>query len=161
MQPIKSTKAVAIQKVNSEGVVTMYTLHFIGDQLSEFEKFVKKFKDNAQLKRDYQIIIYALSKVAKNGAWERYFRPEGKMNDRVCAIPVDSGKLRLYCLRISDQILIIGNGGLKNTRTYEESEELSGYVMDLQKFDGIIKMGVDRGLLYVTETAIEGINNQV
>ena len=83
------------------------------------------------------------------------------MNDRVCAIPVDSGKLRLYCLRISDQILIIGNGGLKNTRTYEESEELSGYVMDLQKFDGIIKMGVDRGLLYVTETAIEGINNQV
>ena len=71
-------KAVAIQKVNSEGVVTMYTLHFIGDQLSEFEKFVKKFKDNAQLKRDYQIIIYALSKVAKNGAWERYFRPEGK-----------------------------------------------------------------------------------
>ena len=83
------------------------------------------------------------------------------MNDRVCAIPVDSGKLRLYCLRISDQILIIGNDGLKNTRTYEESEELSGYVMDLQKFDGIIKMGVDRGLLYVTETAIEGINNQV
>ena len=83
------------------------------------------------------------------------------MNDRVCAIPVDSGKLRLYCLRISDQILNIGNGGLKNTRTYEESEELSGYVMDLQKFDGIIKMGVDRGLLYVTETAIEGINNQV
>jgi len=83
------------------------------------------------------------------------------MNDRVCAIPVDSGKLRLYFLRISDQILIIGNGGLKNTRTYEESEELSGYVMDLQKFDGIIKMGVDRGLLYVTETAIEGINNQV
>ena len=83
------------------------------------------------------------------------------MNDRVCAIPVDSGKLRLYCLRISDQILIIGNGGLKNTRTHEESEELSGYVMDLQKFDGIIKMGVDRGLLYVTETAIEGINNQV
>ena len=83
------------------------------------------------------------------------------MNDRVCAIPVDSGKLRLYCLRISDQILIIGNGGLKNTRTYEESEELSGYVMDLQKFDGIIKMGVDRGLLYVTETAIEGVNNQV
>ena len=154
-------KTIEIKKIDNEGVVTMYTLQFIGDELSEFEKFIKKFKDNAQLKRDYQIIIYALSKVAKNGAWKRYFRPEGKMNDRVCAIPVDSGKLRLYCLRISDQILIIGNGGLKNTRTYEESEELSGYVMDLQKFDGIIKMGVDRGLLYVTETAIEGINNQV
>jgi len=154
-------KTVEIKNVNSEGVVTMYTLHFIEDQLSEFEKFVKNFKDNAQLKRDYQIIIYALSKISKNGALERYFRPEGKVNDRVCAIPVFSGKLRLYCLRISDKILIIGNGGLKNTKTYEESKELSGYVMDLQKFDGIIRKSVDEGFLYVTETEIEGINSQI
>ena len=74
---------------------------------------------------------------------------------------MESGRLRLYCLRISDQILIIGNGGLKNTRTYEESNELSVYVMDLQKFDGIIKKGIDEGLFYVTETEIEGINNQI
>ena len=31
-------KTVEIQKVNSEGVVTMYTLHFIGDQLSEGDR---------------------------------------------------------------------------------------------------------------------------
>ncbi|MCR4878301.1 MAG: hypothetical protein K5901_03200 [Bacteroidales bacterium] len=154
-------KTIEIKKIDNEGVVTMYTLQFIGDELSEFEKFIKKFKDNAQLKRDYQIIIYALSKMTRNGAKERYFRPEGKLNDHVCAIPVESGRLRLYCLRISDQILIIGNGGLKSTKTYEESDELSGYVMDLQKFDGIIKKGVDEGLFSVKETEKEGINNQM
>jgi len=34
--------------------------------------------------------------------------------------------------------LILGNGGKKTTKTYEESEELSGYVMDLQAFDKLL-----------------------
>lgn len=63
---------------------------------------------------------------------ERYFRREGKYADRVYALPTDSGRLRLYCLRLSDKILILGNGGIKATRTYNEDSELNGYVMDLQ-----------------------------
>lgn len=153
-------KKVFVKSIENEGVVTMYTLSFVGNELSEFENFIQKFKDNAELKRDYQIIIYALSKIANNGALERYFRPEGKMNDNVCAIPVDSGKLRLYCLRISDNILVIGNGGVKNAKTYEESEELMGYVIDLQKFDAIIKTGITDGSLIVNKTEIEGLTDK-
>ena len=149
-----------IKNIENKGVVTMYTLQFTGEKLSEFEKFVQRFKDSAELKRDYQIIIYALSKIANNGALERYFRPEGKMNDNVCALPVESGKLRLYCLRITDKILIIGNGGLKKTKTYEESEELWGYVMDLQKFDSLIKSEIANGSLTISETDIEGITEK-
>ena len=33
---------------------------------------------------------------------------------------------------------VLGNGGAKLTRTYEEDTELSGYVMDLQKFDKVL-----------------------
>ena len=138
----------------------MYTLQFTGEELSEYEKFVQRFKDSAELKRDFQIIIYTLSKIANNGALERYFRPEGKMNDNVCALPMDSGKLRLYCLRITDKILIIGNGGLKTAKTYEESEELMGYVMDSQKFDSLIKSEVANGSLTISETDIEGITEK-
>lgn len=153
-------KEITVKNIENEGVVKMYTLQFSDANLSEFEKFVQQFKDSGELKRDYQIIIYALSKISQNGALERYFRPEGKMNDRVCALPVDSGKLRLYCLRITDKILIIGNGGLKTTQTYEESEELLGYVMDLQKFDMLIKNEVDNGSLIISETEIEGITDK-
>ena len=149
-----------VKSIENEGIVTMYTIQFTGEELSEYEKFVRRFKDSAELKRDYQIIIYALSKIANNGALERYFRPEGKMNDNVCALPVDSGKLRLYCLRITDKILIIGNGGLKTTQTYEESEELLGYVMDLQKFDKLIKSEVANGSLTISETDIEGLTDK-
>ena len=153
-------KELTVKNIENEGIVKMYTLQFSDANLSEFEKFVQRFKDSGELNRDYQIIIYALSKISNNGALERYFRPEGKMNDRVCALPVDSGKLRLYCLRITDKILIIGNGGLKTTQTYEESEELLGYVMDLQKFDSLIKKEVANGSLTISETEIEGITDK-
>lgn len=153
-------KELTVKNIENEGIVKMYTLQFSDANLSEFEKFVQRFKDSGELNRDYQIIIYALSRISNNGALERYFRPEGKMNDRVCALPVDSGKLRLYCLRITDKILIIGNVGLKTTQTYEESEELLGYVMDLQKFDSLIKKEVANGSLTISETEIEGITDK-
>ena len=35
--------------------------------------------------------------------------------------------------------MILGNGGVKTTRTYQEDEKLSGYVMDLQRFDELLK----------------------
>ena len=40
-----------------------------------------------------------------------------------------SDKVRLYCLRLSDRILIIGNGGIKESRTYQEEKTLLGYEM--------------------------------
>ena len=60
------------------------------------------------------------------------------MKDSVAAIPIEGGKLRLYCLRISEQIVILGNGGVKTAKTYEEDSKLYGYVLDLQKFEKIL-----------------------
>ncbi|MBR1514543.1 MAG: hypothetical protein IJ622_09665 [Bacteroidales bacterium] len=79
------------------------------------------------------------------------------MKDNVVALSVDSKKLRLYCLRMSDKILILGNGGIKDSRTYEESEELSGYVMDLQKFDELLKQAQENGSIYIEQNVITGI----
>jgi hypothetical protein len=79
-----------------------------------------KFKDNAERNQDLQKILNVLRKILENGALERYFRYEGKMNDRTVALPVLRSKLRLYCLRLSDSVLVVGNGGEKNTQTYED-----------------------------------------
>ena len=73
-----------------------------------------------------------LDKIAEEGALERFFRPEGKMRDSVVALPVLRSKLRLYCLRLSDRILVLGNGGVKNSRTYQEDDSLRGYYRDLR-----------------------------
>ena len=141
--------------------VSLYSICFDGNAISEYESFVQKFKDDATLNTDYKNIILALEKIVAVGAFERFFRPEGKMSDRVAALSIDSRKLRLYCLRISDQILIVGNGGRKDTRTYEESSELSGYVMDLQAFDKMLAEAQKAGSVTIEKNIITGIEGKV
>jgi len=63
-------------------------------------------------------------------------------------------KLRLCCLRLTDKILVLGNGDVKNSRTYEENETLQGYVIDLQKFERLLKQEVRSGNVEITEKEI-------
>ena len=83
------------------------------------------------------------------------------MRDRVAALPIQASKLRLYCLRLSDSVLIVGNGGEKSTKTYEEDPELSGYVINLQKLDELLKSAEQKGTISIEETTIEGIDDKM
>ena len=105
-------------------------------------RFITKFKDDAVRKNDLRIILNQIDAMLLNGVAERRFRPEGKMNDGVCALPVYKSGLRLYCLRLSDSVLIVGNGGVKGSKTYEEDEDLNGYVISMQKLDALLKSDI-------------------
>ena len=137
----------------------MFSICFDESEESEFEKFLNEFKDNATYNRDFNVILLALSKIIDKGALERFFRNEGRMNDNVKALAIDSRKLRLYCLRISDQILILGNGGVKATRTYQEDSKLSGYVMDLQSFDKVLLKAQKSGKVTIEKNMITDIQS--
>ena len=69
--------------------------------------------------------------------------------------------MRLYCLRISEQIVILGNGGVKSTRTYEEDSRLYGYVLDLQRFENILDENVAKGYVRIEERELNGIDDVV
>lgn len=146
---------VELLLVNSSDSCTMYTIQFLSDDKSEFEKFVSKFRNDAILNTDFQTIMRFVQQILSNGALERYFRPEGKMRDSVVALPIIKSKLRLYCLRLTDKILVLGNGDVKNSRTYEDDETLQGYVMDLQKFENLLKQEVRSGNVEITEKEIK------
>ena len=151
-------KILSVEQTEKAG---LFTICFESESTSEFEKFINKFKDDAVCQRDLQIILLSLQRMLEtSGFLERYFRPEGKMKDRVCALPIESGKLRLYCLRISDYVLIVGNGGRKTTKTYEESEELNGYVISLQKLDSLLKMEIKKGNVTIEERVIKGLEEK-
>lgn len=154
-------KTAKIKTIEQTDNVSLYSICFDGNAISEYETFLLKFKEDAKLNEDYKKIIWALEKIVSIGAFERFFRPEGKMNDHVAALSIDSRKLRLYCLRISDQILIVGNGGVKNSRTYQENEELSGYVMDLQEFDKLLIAAQKEGSITIEKNVITGIESKV
>lgn len=146
---------VELYLINEGENCTIYTLQFLRDTESEFEKFISKFIDSAEYSKDYSRIAAIISRIALTGAQERYFRHEGKMNDHVVALPVLASKLRLYCLRLSDKILILGNGGVKKSRTYNEDDTLKAYVMTLQKFEKLLVEGKENGSVTITESYID------
>ena len=141
--------------VNNADGCTIYTIQFLSESDSEFERFYTRFKDDAEYNPDLMRIVALINKIADMGALERYFRPEGKLKDGVCALPVLQSKLRLYCLRLSDKILVLGNGGVKKTRTYNENDTLKGYVLTLQNFEKLIREGEKDGTISITANTIE------
>lgn len=140
--------------VDSGDKCTLYTIQFLSDEQNEFEKFISKFRNDAELNPNFQTIMRFVEQIMDNGALERYFRREGKMSDSVVALPVLKSRLRLYCLRLTDKILVIGNGDVKNSRTYEEDNTLQGYVINLQKFERLLKQEVRTGNVEITERQI-------
>ena len=82
-EKVNCMAGINVKLVDKSDKATLYTICFEGEDISEFEKFLMKFKDNAELRRDYQIILLAVKKILDNGVFERYFRPEGKVKDNV------------------------------------------------------------------------------
>lgn len=150
-------KKATVDLVEQSEKVSFYSISFQMDRTTEFERFLAKFEEEAEFNEDYQKILAALEIILDRGALERYFRPEGTMEDNLCALPIESGKIRLYCLRISDEILILGNGDRKTTRTYQEDRKLLGYALDLQKFDILLKKDIEDGVVTVEERTLKFI----
>lgn len=101
-----------------------------------------------------------MSIILNNGALERYFRPEGSIHDSLCALPIERSRIRLFCLRISDEILILGNGDEKRTDTYEQDARLFGYALDLQKFDTLLRSDIEAGIVTIEEKELTNIEDK-
>ena len=153
-------KKTTVGLVEESEKVSFYSISFQMDRTTEFERFLSKFEEEAALNENYQRILAALEIILDKGALERYFRPEGTMLDDLCALPLESGDIRLYCLRISDEILILGNGDKKTTRTYQEDKRLLGYALDLQRFEKLLKKDIDDGIVVVEERKLIYIEDQ-
>lgn len=128
-------------------MVCMFSPKYDGEKMSEFENFL--LANNAhvhpQLKRSFDAILTAIDKMRETGACERYFRLEG---GNVKAIPLyisfvrvnrTVGKLRLYCLRLSDKILILGGGAVTTAQKNEDDPVLLRFIDDLRDIDQRIK----------------------
>lgn len=56
---------------------------------------------------------------------------------------------------------MIGNGGIKDVKRYEDSRQLLGYVMDLQRFDRLLQAMLESGSIDIEERVLKGVENQV
>ena len=145
-----------IELLESGEKVSLYSPHFEGEQYSEFENFLLKYKD--LYPEDVKQIVYRLDIIKRDGAEDRHFRYEGTRKDRVMALPshLETTSLRLYLLNIEAKILIIGNGGLKETATYEEDVILHKQVKTLQKIGIELKQREQQKVIVIKGTELLG-----
>ena len=127
------------------------------EELSELERFFDKFPEGSEYDEEINVIISWLDKIGEKGALERYFRPEGRYGDGVGVIPIDVGnKLRLYCLRLSDKILVFGNGGIKDAKSWQQSESLAPYVEMLIDTSRFISSRILNGQIVMVDKELFG-----
>ncbi|RYE55045.1 MAG: hypothetical protein EOP48_11030, partial [Sphingobacteriales bacterium] len=113
---------VEVEKYLTLKMVTYYTVRIRGETLSETEKFFQRFNGTAYEKDLGNLRYWLEEKIGKErGATERYFRPEKKAH--ALPPPIPSSDLRLYCYRCSDSIVILGNGGLKESKKAQDSPD--------------------------------------
>lgn len=150
------TQRYYLELIEEHDAVNYYSVHLDEEELSELERFFEKFPEGGTYDDEIDIIIAWLDRIGEKGALERYFRNEGRYGDGVSAIPIETANLRLYCIRLSDRILVFGNGGVKDSKTWEESETLSEYVETLIDTSRYIASRLADGTLYIVDKELIG-----
>ncbi|WP_223410986.1 hypothetical protein [Dyadobacter fermentans] len=112
-------------------MITIYTIRFEGSELSETNNFVKEYSKNGFVE-DLDMISSWLGYLKDRGAEPRYFRSE----NNVSAGPVAFSRLRIYCIRCSQNIVILDGGGEKKgqkTQDGAETWKAMKLMMDIDK----------------------------
>ena len=52
------------------------------------------------------------------------------------------------------------NGGVKSTKTYEDDDDLNGYVISLQKLDELLRADIKSGAVRIEKTEIIGTDDK-
>jgi len=139
-------KGFKIAPVKSGDAGSIYTIQFEGESQTEFDKFLLSEGGDHQSDAFERLLSQLDVMVNKYGFLEDFFKiEEGCRLDYVVALR--DLYLRLYCLRIDDALLVVGNGGVKNTQTYQEDARLYASVTDLQMVHKVIMSKINSGLI--------------
>ena len=150
------TQKYSIELIEEHDAVNFYSIHLDVEELSELERFFEKFPEGSQFDEDIDTIIEWLDRIGHRGALERHFRYEGKYGDGIMAIPIETSNLRLYCIRLSDKILIFGNGGVKDCARWQDSKTLTQYVQMLLDTSRFISSRISNGTICIVDKEIVG-----
>lgn len=112
---------------------TLYTVCKEGAEHSETDKFFLKARKNEKLKRNFQELATFITEIIgdQDGALDIYFRDERIAHglppkktvekDKVTFFHMDY-PLRLYCLRISHEIVVLFNGDEKTSDAAQDGK---------------------------------------
>jgi len=111
-----------IELVQSGNKASLYTIRLAGEKQTEFDKFLSDAEITAH--PEFPALLQRIDNIInKHGCQDIFFKlKESALKDTVAALWRDN--IRLYCCRYGNIILILGSGGLKHTRTYQQEPKL-------------------------------------
>jgi hypothetical protein len=105
---------------------TIYSVILEGEEQTLFDDFLQAHKN--EFKQEIKSILSRLVQIGKEtGARNSFFKhDEGTFGDAVCALyDTPECNLRLYCIRLGMDIIIVGGGGRKTVRAWQDDENLA------------------------------------
>lgn len=145
---------------DESSLVTYYTVHREGEDLSETDQFFERFDKDQAFQSSLQELTSLLFDVIGNqfGAHPAFFNrfenaanalPPSRARLGVLQLQYPDFPLRLYCYRLNDEIVILFSGGVKRGQSVQEDPHLFAmfnranyYVNQIEKAlrNGIIRI---------------------
>lgn len=121
----------------------IYSLIINDEEDTLLDQFIKEYQDS----EDVEDILLQLMDMGKYSGCQEFLikKGEGKLGDGVCALW--AGNLRLYIIYFNRTAIIVGGGGYKNTRTWQEDKNLSKNVILLEKISASITKKMNDGCI--------------
>ncbi len=130
----------------------IYTVRVENEELTIFEDFLSKYSEKYE--NALQNILTRIQVIGEQGARNNFFKlNEGKPGDGLVALfEMPDKKLRLYAIKYSDSYIILGSGGVKEVRTWQDDPILSFENKRLQEVSKrITQRMIDKELIWSDE----------
>lgn len=120
------------------------------------EQFIERYKT------DFMPELLDISRRLKSlgnvtGCLPTFFKEDEGLDpdDLVCALfDIPDRHLRLYCIRLTENIVIIGDGGPKTTRTWQEDPHLTKTVSDMMGISAIVRAKLQNQEIYISPSGL-------
>ena len=111
-------KIIEVQRFKK---VTFYSVLREGEEQNMFLEFINRVMKNDRLAEDLHLLQNWIKRIGdKYGAQQQYFRHEQVANALPPGFSDTVHHLRLYCMRISENAVILFSGDVKTTRYAQE-----------------------------------------
>jgi hypothetical protein len=147
-------RTIEIELYEEHPEVTYYTFGYADSKKLEFDDFFERC-DIEEFVEDIDIILYWIDKIGSQGALDRNFRPEiGNLK----ALPMETSKLRCFCFKINENIVILGNGNPKTTESFNDDPDLNPHAINLLSIGKIIMSQIKKGSVSIYNKKLYGVN---
>lgn len=150
------SKLVYLTKFSGEKA-SIYSIVTENSKVPFLDHFIEEYREGYA--QDLMNIMGRLRSIGNAvGAEEIFFKlDEGlEWDDLVCALyDIPDKHLRLYCIRLGENIIVVGNGGPKDVRAWQDDPKLRREVTEMMHYSKLIRTKLKDGSLRISVNGLK------